>query len=323
MGKRRQLSEREKAKIDAYKEQNLKKSDIARRLRRSIHCVTTYLTQNDSYGQNYKGKTRALSVRDTRRLVHAAKNSNLSSAKLKSECNLKASTRTIQRALKLKGFAWKKMCKKPLLTSKHKEIRREFCRRNMQTNWCSVWFTDEKKFNLDGPDCCSYYWHHLGKERKIQPSRQARGGGVLVWGGIGYNKKTDVAILKGKVDSKTYQNCLNSHLKPYIQQGEFLVQDNAPVHVSLSTREWLKDNKIVVIDWPAHSPDLNPIENVWALLAQIIYANGKQYQSISELKEAILLAWQSIQPHVLNRYVESMNDRVFQCISNKGSYTKY
>ena len=68
-------------------------------------------------------------------------------------------------------------------------------------DWRSVWFTDEKKFNLGGPDCCNYYWHHLGTETKIKPSRQARGGGIMVWGGICCDNKTDSVILKGKIDS--------------------------------------------------------------------------------------------------------------------------
>ena len=148
------------------------------------------------------------------------------------------------------------MCKKPLLTKKHKETRRTFCRNNMQIDWRYIGFTDEKKFNLDGPDCCNYYWHHLGTETKIQPSRQAKGGGIIVWGGICCDNKIDLVILKGKINSKSYKTCLNRHLKPKMKPGEYLVQDNAPVHVSASTRDWLKNEHIKFIEWPPHSPDL-------------------------------------------------------------------
>ena len=55
------------------------------------------------------------------------------------------------------------------------------------------------------------------------------------------------------------------------------MHDNAKPHVSKLTNEWLKDNNINVIDWPAYSPDLNPIENVWIILVRMVYANGKQY----------------------------------------------
>ena len=95
---------------------NILKTDIARRIRRSIPCVTTYLTQGNSYGQNYQGRRPALSLRETRRLIQTVKKSNSSSTKLKADLGINASTRTIQHTLKKKGFNWKKMCKKPLLT---------------------------------------------------------------------------------------------------------------------------------------------------------------------------------------------------------------
>ena len=41
-----------------------------------------------------------------------------------------------------------------------------------------------------------------------------------------------------------------------------------------------------VLKWPARSPHLNPIENVWGVLAREVYSNGKQYFSVQELKDA-------------------------------------
>ena len=79
----------------------------------------------------------------------------------------------------------------------------------------------------------------------------------MVWGGIYCDNKTDVVILKGKIDSKSYKSCLNHHLKPKIEQSEYLVQDNARVHVSASTRDWLKNEHIKFIQWPPHLQDLN------------------------------------------------------------------
>ena len=65
------------------------------------------------------------------------------------------------------------------------------------------------------------------------------------------------------------------------------------------------------------------LNNVWAMLTKILYADGKQYKSISELKEGLMLACQSIQSQVINPYIDSMSDRIFDCICKKGSYTKY
>ena len=57
-------------------------------------------------------------------------------------------------------------------------------------------------------------------------------------------------------------------------------QDNAPIHVSKATRAFFQESNMQVMDWPAYSPDLNPIENVWGLLSRSIYGSGRQYDSV-------------------------------------------
>ncbi|GBO33096.1 hypothetical protein AVEN_120006-1, partial [Araneus ventricosus] len=54
------------------------------------------------------------------------------------------------------------------------------------------------------------------------------------------------------------------------------------------------DNEMNVMEWPALSPDLNPKENVWGILIRAVYANDRQFQSVAELKVAIIEAWDNI-----------------------------
>ncbi|CAB4375126.1 unnamed protein product [Rhizophagus irregularis] len=64
-------------------------------------------------------------------------------------------------------------------------------------------------------------------------------------------------------------------------------QDNAPIHTAKITKDWLKKNKIVVIDWPANSPDLNPIENIWKQLKDNIQSCKVFPRTVDELKVAL------------------------------------
>ena len=95
------------------------------------------------------------------------------------------------------------------------------------------------------------------------------------------------------------------------------------MHRSKSTTAWLRSKKIKVLKWPARSPDLNPIENIWGILVRRIYGDGKQFNSREELKEAIRTAWEQLEPDVLTALTNSMPSGLFQVISRDGKATDY
>lgn len=195
------------------------------------------------------------------------------------------------------------------------------------TKWKTVLFSDEKKFNLDGPDGFKYYWHDLRKEPKFYSKRVAGGSSVMVWAGIGYGGKTDIVFADGKLNSELYQNMIGPQLEKFAEiicgPQWIFQQDNAPIHGSISTKNWFLSNDINVMDWPPLSPDLNPIENIWGILVRDIYKGGCQYENIKALREAILESWKKISDHVLRNVIDSMPNRVFDLISLKGKKINY
>jgi transposase len=117
------------------------------------------------------------------------------------------------------------------------------------------------------------------------------GPSVMVWGCFNYSGKSELAFIDGTIDSNKYQSVLEEYLLPFII-GQNLVnpifqQDNARPHVSLSTKNWFLDKDIETMFWPAFSPDLNPIENLWEELSRMVYGDGKVYNDINSLKNQL------------------------------------
>ena len=86
-----------------------------------------------------------------------------------------------------------KMQGKSRLTALHKK-RLQFGKDHMHwiQEWQNVIFSDEKKFNLDGPDCYSYHWNHLDEKGVTRSKRNFVGGTVMVWGAFCYQGKLHI-----------------------------------------------------------------------------------------------------------------------------------
>jgi len=77
------------------------------------------------------------------------------------------------------------------------------------------------------------------------------------------------------------------------------------------------------IGWPAKSPDLNPIEDLWGILARKVYAHQRQFSSVDELIDCVMDSWDQISEDTLENLVRSMQKRCFDCVLAKGGPTKY
>jgi transposase len=190
-----------------------------------------------------------------------------------------------------------------------------------------VIFQDEKKFNLDGPDGYNSYWRDLRKEPMYFSKRNFGGGSVMCWAAFSARGKIPFAFVSHRMDSREYIQVLKNYLAPFLQDNDDLTfqQDNAAVHTSNATMGYLGyyHPDVKILDWPARSPDLNPMENMWAIIVRRVYANNRQYGTVNELKDAILEAWTGISDEIIQNLIRSMPTRIFGVIRRNGKVIDY
>ena len=112
-----------------------------------------------------------------------------------------------------------------------------------------------------------------------------------------------------------YTDLLEDVLIPFLDdtmdENAIFQQDNASIHISTHTKSWFRAHSINVLDWPACNPDMNPIENLWGILARRVYANGRQFGNAEALKQEIVNEWRKIDQDTLKTLIDSMPDRIF------------
>jgi transposase len=333
MPKASPLGDTEKCEIKMLYGLQFKPRKIAETISRSPSSVYTYL-RNLKAGLENQPKLRLgpkpkISERAKRLIGRTASNQMTSSVAIKRELNIEASTRTVRKALKSTAYLKYKL--KPLviaMTKDHKKRRVDCCkaRRNWMNEWHRVIFSDEKKFNQDGPDGWRHYFHDVRKPEVVFPVRQGGGASLMFWGAFGYNGKSPLVCLVGNQNADDYQNTLDEYLAPCFDDLAvnpcIFQQDGATIHTAGSTMQWFDDRRCRKLKHPAKSPDLNPMENLWSIVERAIYAKNKQYQRVADLKTAVIAAWDAISLSTLRKLVDSMPRRTIKVIESKGETIK-
>ncbi len=98
-------------------------------------------------------------------------------------------------------------------------------------------------------------------------------------------------------------------------------QDLAPAHTAKGTKSWFNDHGVTVLDWPANSPDLNPIENLWGIVKRKM--RDTRPNNADELKATVKETWASIPPQQCHKLITSMPRRIEAVIKAKAAPTKY
>ncbi|GFW60106.1 transposable element Tcb2 transposase [Trichonephila clavipes] len=223
---------------------------------------------------------------------------------------------------------------RPEETGGRQRRRSLWCRehRNWRYNeWGRVLFTDESRFSLSSDSHRILIWRERGSRN--HPSniieRDRYGGrGVLVWGGITLGSRTDLHIFdSGSVNGTRY---CNEILLPCVRlfRGamglQFLFMDgNAPCHRTVAAEQLLENEDIERMNWPARSPDLNPIEHVWDFLGRRLTARTLPPVTIRELRLALQDEWAAMSQQLIDTLILSISRRCETCLAVRGEHIPY
>jgi transposase len=239
---------------------------------------------------------------------------------------------TVRRALRKDGLMSRVAAVKPLLTQMQMKIRFETAL--MWAKWPfkrfkDIIFSDESRFDLYNGDGKIKVWRCAGTRydaRNCSPSIKHGGGSVMVWGCIGYNGVGKLQIIDGSMDSITYVRVLSTALHESVDMlglnNKFVFQqDNAPCHTSKYTKAFFEENNIDVLSWPSQSPDLNPIENLWAYVEMRL--TKKVLKTKAKLIEEITEIWNNIPLSYIRNLYNSIPSRLELVLRNKGGHIPY
>ena len=286
------------------------------------------------------GRKKKLSKRDeklcARQIISGDSKSVVQLTKtLKTHHNINVSRKTVARALNNVGLQAGEKKKKPGLSQKNVKARLEFAKKHLDwtvNDWNRVIFSDESKinrFNSDGRSWCWYRDVNQLEDRTVNIQIKHGGGGVMIWGcmtsqGIGYLCKID-----GTMDQHLYKSILEDELLQTIdfynlEKDQVIFQhDNDPKHKAKSVQKWLSEQEFKTLEWPAQSPDLNPIEHMWSELKRRLNKFNSPPKGVIELWERIQQIWNEISPEVCQNLFNSMTKRIHAVLKSKGKWTKF
>jgi len=272
-----------------------------------------------------RGRPPKLSPRSEVRLKILAKKQPLNSFKrIAEDYNVglpqpeQVSLWTIKRHLAAAGILAFRPASKTTLEPRHITERRIWERwyRPMDIGyWQGVVFTDETRILL----------HQLHPSIKIKRPRNSRydfnfmhyaekygGGGISFWGSITYWGPGPLYRLYGAMENLSYANFLGCLKLDLQNEGidQFILQDD---NLSSHRTPWVIGMRGLleiepIHSWPSNSPDLSPIENIWAIWKQRIYA--RKPLNLDQLEEIAFEEWRNLDPEIFRKLYEGMPKRL-------------
>jgi transposase len=260
---------------------------------------------------------------------------------VRQDSGVPVSLSTVKRRMKDEGYRAFRKVWKPKVSRAQRRTRltraREWLRHG-ESFWRTVVFTDETQISRVSTGDASYVY--LPKnlpftELRMKPTASHGGGCVNLWLAICPDGILAYCFFQGGLDAASYvkivKTKLMSKVSKYFGEDEWLLQaDGDPAHTAKRTVEELEElgesRGFSLLAWPPHSPDLNPVENVFAQLKDMV-SKAPIPRNTAELQELVASKIEVLNAEENRFYFQHLYDsmprRCFQVIEARGLPTKY
>ncbi|GFV76492.1 transposable element Tc1 transposase [Trichonephila clavipes] len=210
----------------------------------------------------------------------------------------------------------------------------QWCREQINwttDQWSRVIFTDESRFSTRSDSQRVLTWREIGTRFYTSNINERYSYGdpeVLFWEGIMLNGRTELQIFDrwSVIGDRYCEEVLLPHVRLFrgaIDPDFILMDDNARPHRNLAVEELLESEDINRMDWPAYSPNLNPIEHVWDALGRRVAARLHHPENTQQLKQILIEEWALPPQEMLHQLVLSMRRRYEATIAVRGGHVPY